>query len=115
MSAYVKENGGSIPESVDQAADRVGRGSPLVVAEASKATGVIQLKDVLKEGDEEDRLHQLRLMGIRSTMITGDNPLTAAAIAAEDGHRRFRCPGAARRRKLRLIPGSIRRRATWSP
>ena len=86
VSAFVKGNGGSIPESIDQAADRVGRegGTPLVVAELSRALGVIHLKDVLKEGIKE-RLHQLRLMGIRSTMITGDNPLTAAAIAAEAG------------------------------
>jgi len=56
----------------------------LMVADAGRALGVIELKDVLKQGIKE-RLMQLRLMGIRSTMITGDNPLTAGAIAAEAG------------------------------
>ncbi len=103
VSIFVKENGGSIPESIDKAVDRVGRegGTPLVVAEASRALGVIQLKDVLKEGIK-DRLHQLRLMGIRSTMITGDNPLTAAAIAAEAGIDDF-VAQARPEEKLRLI------------
>jgi K+-transporting ATPase ATPase B chain len=103
VSAFVKENGGSIPESIDKAVDRVGRegGTPLVVAESARALGVIQLKDVLKEGIK-DRLHQLRLMGIRSTMITGDNPLTAAAIAAEAGIDDF-VAQARPEEKLRLI------------
>jgi len=102
VSAFVKENGGSIPESIDKAVDRVGRegGTPLVVAESARALGVIQLKDVLKEGIK-DRL-QLRLMGIRSTMITGDNPLTAAAIAAEAGIDDF-VAQARPEEKLRLI------------
>lgn len=59
-------------------------GTPLVVAENGKVLGVIRLKDVLKQGIKE-RLHQLQLMGIKSVMITGDNPMTAAAIAAEAG------------------------------
>lgn len=59
-------------------------GTPLVVAENGKILGVIRLKDVLKKGIKE-RLHQLRLMGIESLMITGDNPITAAAIASEAG------------------------------
>jgi K+-transporting ATPase ATPase B chain len=75
-----------MPESLNIAADKVARegGTPLIVVDSARALGVIHLKDVLKEGIKE-RLHQLRLMGIRSIMITGDNPLTAAAIAAEAG------------------------------
>ena len=103
VAAFVTAKGGAIPESVEQAADRVGRegGTPLVVADSGRALGVIQLKDVLKEGIKE-RLHQLRLMGIRSTMITGDNPLTAAAIAAEAGIDDF-VAQARPEEKLRLI------------
>lgn len=59
-------------------------GTPLVVAENGRVLGVIRLKDVLKQGIKE-RLNQLHLMGIKSVMITGDNPMTAAAIAAEAG------------------------------
>jgi K+-transporting ATPase ATPase B chain len=103
VAAFVTAKGGAIPESVEQAADRVGRdgGTPLVVADSSRALGVVQLKDVLKEGIKE-RLNQLRLMGIRSTMITGDNPLTAAAIAAEAGIDDF-VAQARPEEKLRLI------------
>ena len=83
---FVQNNGGFVPEKVKEIVDRVARegGTPLMVADAGRALGVIELKDVLKQGIKE-RLVQLRLMGIRSTMITGDNPLTAAAIAAEAG------------------------------
>jgi K+-transporting ATPase ATPase B chain len=86
VAKFVQERGGVIPESVTAAVDRVARegGTPLVVADSTRALGVIYLKDVLKEGIKE-RLSQLRLLGIRSIMITGDNPLTAAAIAAEAG------------------------------
>jgi potassium-transporting ATPase ATP-binding subunit len=86
VAAFVEAKGGVMPESIEIAVNQVGRegGTPLVVADSARALGVIQLKDVLKEGIKE-RLNQLRLMGIRSTMITGDNPLTAAAIAAEAG------------------------------
>lgn len=103
VAAFVTAKGGAIPESVEQAADLVGRegGTPLVVADSGRALGVIQLKDVLKEGIKE-RLNQLRLMGIRSTMITGDNPLTAAAIAAEAGIDDF-VAQARPEEKLRLI------------
>jgi K+-transporting ATPase ATPase B chain len=103
VAAFVTAKGGIIPESVEQAADRVGRegGTPLVVADSGHALGVIQLKDILKEGIKE-RLNQLRLMGIRSTMITGDNPLTAAAIAAEAGIDDF-VAQARPEEKLRLI------------
>jgi K+-transporting ATPase ATPase B chain len=86
VGKFVESNGGFVPENVKEAVDRVARegGTPLMVADAGRMLGVIQLKDVLKQGIK-DRLMQLRLMGIRSTMITGDNPLTAAAIAAEAG------------------------------
>jgi potassium-transporting ATPase ATP-binding subunit len=86
VALFVQANGGVMPESIEKAVSQVGRegGTPLVVADSARALGVIQLKDVIKEGIKE-RLNQLRLMGIRSTMITGDNPLTAAAIAAEAG------------------------------
>ena len=83
---FVQDRGGEIHESISKAVDSVARegGTPLVVADSNRALGVIYLKDVLKEGIK-DRLMQLRLLGIRSIMITGDNPLTAAAIAAEAG------------------------------
>jgi potassium-transporting ATPase ATP-binding subunit len=86
VAQFVMEKGGVVPEDISMAVDRVGRegGTPLVVADSARALGVIYLKDVLKEGIKE-RLHLLRLLGIRSIMITGDNPLTAAAIAAEAG------------------------------
>ncbi|MEI6153442.1 MAG: potassium-transporting ATPase subunit KdpB [Deltaproteobacteria bacterium] len=86
VAKFVQESGGIMHESVSMAVDRVGRegGTPLVVADSGRALGVVYLKDVLKEGIKE-RLNQLRLLGIRSIMITGDNPLTAAAIAAEAG------------------------------
>ena len=72
----------SQPEVVDEIS-RSG-GTPLVVAEGREVLGVVQLKDVVKGGIKE-RFAQLRKMGIRTVMITGDNPLTAAAIAAEAG------------------------------
>lgn len=83
---FVQDNGGSMPESMTIAVDMIARegGTPLVVADFDKILGVVYLKDVLKEGIKE-RLSQLHLLGIRSIMITGDNPLTAAAIAAEAG------------------------------
>ena len=86
VAQFILKKGGIVPENISTTVDRVGRegGTPLVVADSARALGVIYLKDVLKEGIKE-RLHQLRLLGIRSIMITGDNPLTAAAIAAEAG------------------------------
>lgn len=103
VTDFIKANGGVVPESIEKAIGQVGRGggTPLVVADSGRPLGVIQLKDVLKEGIKE-RLHQLRLMGIRSTMITGDNPLTAAAIAAEAGIDDF-VAQARPEEKLRLI------------
>ncbi|MDB6115987.1 MAG: K+-transporting ATPase, subunit [Lacunisphaera sp.] len=83
---WVTSQGGSYPLEVAASADRVAKagGTPLVVAEGREVLGVVQLKDVVKGGIKE-RFAQLRLMGIRTVMITGDNPLTAAAIAAEAG------------------------------
>lgn len=83
---YVKEQGGEFPSQVQKIADRIAEegGTPLVVAENSRVLGVIYLKDVVKGGIKE-RFAELRRMGIKTVMITGDNPLTAAAIAAEAG------------------------------
>jgi potassium-transporting ATPase ATP-binding subunit len=86
VAKFVQEKGGAVHESITMAVEKVARegGTPLVVADSARALGVVGLKDILKEGIKE-RLSQLRLLGIRSIMITGDNPLTAAAIAAEAG------------------------------
>jgi K+-transporting ATPase ATPase B chain len=83
---FVRENGGGIPSGLTEITDRIARsgGTPLVVADGPKVFGVIHLKDVVKGGMRE-RFDQLRAIGIRTVMITGDNPLTAAAIAAEAG------------------------------
>ncbi|MDQ2841543.1 MAG: potassium-transporting ATPase subunit KdpB [Acidobacteriota bacterium] len=86
IAKFVTEMGGSIPTGFEETADRISRtgGTPLAVAESTRALGVIHLKDIVKGGMKE-RMSQLRAMGIRSVMITGDNPLTAAAIATEAG------------------------------
>ena len=86
IAAFLKENGGSLPDEVRAAVETVARsgGTPLVVAENRQALGVIHLKDIVKGGMKE-RFAQLRAMGIKTIMITGDNPLTAAAIAREAG------------------------------
>jgi K+-transporting ATPase ATPase B chain len=86
IARFLNENGGSLPNEVRMAVEAVARsgGTPLVVAENRQALGVIHLKDVVKGGMKE-RFTQLRSMGIRTIMITGDNPLTAAAIAREAG------------------------------
>jgi K+-transporting ATPase ATPase B chain len=86
IRAFVEERGGSFPKEVVSAVEGIARkgGTPLVVAEGGRALGVISLKDVVKGGIKE-RFLQLRAMGIRTVMITGDNPLTAAAIASEAG------------------------------
>jgi K+-transporting ATPase ATPase B chain len=86
IAAFLKENGGSLPNEVRAAVETVARsgGTPLVVAENRQALGVIHLKDIVKGGMKE-RFAQLRAMGIKTIMITGDNPLTAAAIAREAG------------------------------
>jgi K+-transporting ATPase ATPase B chain len=90
IAKWVRENGGSIPREIDAIVERIARegGTPLVVAESEKGTarvlGAIYLKDIVKGGMRE-RFDRLRAMGIRTIMITGDNPLTAAAIAKEAG------------------------------
>ena len=83
---HVQGLGGRFPEDVRRAVDQVSTagGTPLVVSEGPRALGVIQLKDIVKGGIKE-RFAELRGMGIKTVMITGDNPLTAAAIAAEAG------------------------------
>ncbi|NOT45872.1 MAG: potassium-transporting ATPase subunit KdpB [Acidobacteria bacterium] len=84
--AYVISRGGSPPQDLRAVVERVARsgGTPLVVAEGPRALGVIHLKDVIKDG-MRSRFESLRAMGIRTVMVTGDNPLTAAAIAREAG------------------------------
>ena len=86
VKAWVLSQAGTYPVEVANEVDRISRlgGTPLVVAENSRVLGVILLKDIVKGGIKE-RFEQLRAMGIRTIMITGDNPLTAAAIAAEAG------------------------------
>jgi K+-transporting ATPase ATPase B chain len=83
---WVQSQGGVFPGAVTDAVERIARsgGTPLVVADGPAVLGVVHLKDVVKGGIKE-RFAQLRAMGIRTVMITGDNPLTAAAIAAEAG------------------------------
>ncbi|HSW61783.1 MAG TPA: potassium-transporting ATPase subunit KdpB [Dissulfurispiraceae bacterium] len=83
---YVRSNGGAFPDDIRVAVDTVARegATPLVVAEGNRVLGVIRLGDIVKGGIRE-RFAELRKMGISTVMITGDNPLTAAAIAAEAG------------------------------
>lgn len=84
--SWVKEQEGSIPGSLSSIVNEIAEsgGTPLVVAKDGDVVGVIHLKDTIKGGIRE-RFEQLRTMGIRTVMITGDNPLTAAAIAREAG------------------------------
>jgi potassium-transporting ATPase ATP-binding subunit len=86
IARYLEQNNSGMPAEVRAAVERIASsgGTPLVVAENRRAMGVIHLKDVVK-GGIRDRFAQLRSMGIRTVMITGDNPLTAAAIAREAG------------------------------
>jgi len=83
---YVEQHGGDLGVELQSAVERIAGsgGTPLVVAENGKALGVIHLKDIVKGGMRE-RFAQMREMGIRTVMITGDNPLTAAAISREAG------------------------------
>jgi len=83
---FVAESGGVFSAELDQSVEKISRagGTPLVVATKTKALGVIYLKDIVKQG-LPDRFQRFRAMGIKTVMITGDNPLTAAAIAKEAG------------------------------
>jgi K+-transporting ATPase ATPase B chain len=86
IAKYLQDQGGALPAEVRSAVEAISRsgGTPLVVAENGRALGVIHLKDIVKGGMRQ-RFDQLRAMGIKTVMITGDNPLTAAAIATEAG------------------------------
>jgi K+-transporting ATPase ATPase B chain len=103
IARFLEEQGSSLPKKVAEAVEQIARlgGTPLVVAENSTALGVIHLKDIVKGGLKE-RLARLRAMGIRSIMITGDNPLTAAVIAREAGVDDF-LAGAKPKDKMDLI------------
>jgi potassium-transporting ATPase ATP-binding subunit len=86
IARHVASLGGSVPPEVTNAISTIakGGGTPLAVADGARVLGVVHLKDVVKGGLKE-RFHMFRSMGLRTVMITGDNPLTAAAIAAEAG------------------------------
>jgi len=86
IERLVRDAGNTLPAELRAQVDRIARegGTPLAVAENGRALGVIHLKDIVK-GGIRDRFAHLRAMGIKTVMITGDNPLTAAAIAAEAG------------------------------
>jgi K+-transporting ATPase ATPase B chain len=100
---FVREHGGQAPAELAGIVERISNngGTPLVVVEGARILGVIHLKDIIKEGIKE-RFERLRAMGMRTVMITGDNPLTAAAIAYEAGVDDFRAE-ATPETKLRLI------------
>jgi K+-transporting ATPase ATPase B chain len=86
ITKYLTQHGTALPKEIQAAVEAIARsgGTPLVVSENRRALGVIHLKDIVKGGMRE-RFDQLRAMGIKTVMITGDNPLTAAAIAREAG------------------------------
>ena len=86
VAAFVGSHGGTVPAAVTATADRVAQAgaTPLVVAQGARALGVVELRDIVNGGLRE-RFAQLRRMGIRTVMVTGDNPRTASAIAAEAG------------------------------
>jgi K+-transporting ATPase ATPase B chain len=86
VKTWSAEQGGTVPDDLDAIVERVSRAgsTPLVVADGPDILGVIELKDVVKQGIRE-KFDEMRQMGIRTVMITGDNPLTAAAIAQEAG------------------------------
>src|SRR6266851_892420 len=103
IEAHVKRLGGSVSVGIRGVVDRVAKegATPLVVADGPNVLGVIQLKDIVKGGIKE-RFDELRRMGIKTVMITGDNPLTAAAMAAEAGLDEFLAE-ATPEAKLKLI------------
>jgi len=103
VAAHVAALGGVMPDEVEQAADRIGDqgGTPLAVSDGARVLGLVHLKDVVKTGIR-DRFVRFRAMGIRTVMVTGDNPRTAASIAAEAGVDDFLAE-ATPERKLELI------------
>jgi K+-transporting ATPase ATPase B chain len=103
VKAFVEANGGRVPPELDAAVQRIAEdgGTPLLVARDNWALGAVHLKDIVK-GGMEDRFVELRRMGIRSIMITGDNPVTAAVIAREAGLDDFLAE-ATPERKMELI------------
>ena len=103
VEQYVKKQGGTFPLDVRSIVDDIAKlgATPLVVAEGNKVLGVIRLNDIVKGGIKE-RFAEMRKMGIKTIMITGDNPLTAAAVAAEAGVDDFLAE-ATPEAKLRLI------------
>ncbi len=103
IKKYVRDQGGEFPDNIDRTCETIAKsgGTPLVVAEGARVIGAIHLKDIVKGGIKE-RFRDLRQMGIKTVMITGDNPLTAAAIAAEAGVDDFLAE-ATPEDKLRLI------------
>ncbi|HUN59798.1 MAG TPA: potassium-transporting ATPase subunit KdpB [Candidatus Binataceae bacterium] len=100
---FVREAGGKVPDELAGMVDKIAKsgGTPLVVADTNRIMGVIHLKDIIKEGIKE-RFARLRAMGLRTVMITGDNRVTAAAIANEAGVDDFRAE-ATPETKLKLI------------
>ena len=97
IKRFVTDNGGRIPDELDVIVNGVAQsgGTPLVVAQDNWVLGVVHLKDIVKGGMNE-RFDELRKMGIRTVMITGDNPVTAAVIAQESGVDDFLAEGNAR-------------------
>jgi K+-transporting ATPase ATPase B chain len=86
IKAYIEERGGEFPKQIYAAVEPISNrgGTPLLVADGNKVVGIVHLKDIIKGGIKE-RFAEMRKMGIKTLMITGDNPLTAGAIAAEAG------------------------------
>src|SRR5207244_5277503 len=115
IEGHVKRLGGTVSAGVRGTVDRIAKEgeTPLVVADGDSVLGVIQLKDIVKGGIKE-RFTELRRMGIKTVMITGDNPLTAAAIAAEAGVDDFLAE-ATPEAKLKLIQiGRASCRGRWN-
>ncbi len=103
VSRFVSERGGALPADVKAVVEDVAKkgATPLVVADGARVLGVVKLKDIVKGGIKE-RFAEMRRIGIRTVMITGDNPLTAAAIAAEAGVDEFLAE-ATPEQKLKMI------------
>ena len=113
IEAFLKESGASLPPQIRRCVENIAKqgGTPLVIADGAKTLGVVHLKDIVKGGIRE-RFAELRRAGIKTVMITGDNPLTAAAIAAEAGVDDFLAE-ATPENKLELIRRSRARGAWW--